>query len=99
MPMMGCLRSTTTRQNVRCDVWRYEERIIFFAGDDSGGERAATIYSPIGSAKLNGLDPERISAPCSRGLPIIQSAKSNNCCPGAWPQRPTLPAKSTESAQ
>jgi transposase len=29
-----------------------------FAGSDSGGERAAVIYSLIGTAKLNGLDPE-----------------------------------------
>lgn len=29
-----------------------------FAGSDVGGERAAAIYSLIGSAKLNGLDPE-----------------------------------------
>jgi transposase len=29
-----------------------------FAGSDTGGERAAVIYSLIGSAKLNGLDPE-----------------------------------------
>jgi transposase len=29
-----------------------------FAGADSGGERAAAIYSLVGSAKLNGLDPE-----------------------------------------
>jgi transposase len=29
-----------------------------FAGSDSGGERAAAIYSLIGSAKLNGQDPE-----------------------------------------
>jgi transposase len=29
-----------------------------FAGSDRGGERAATIYSLLGSAKLNGLDPE-----------------------------------------
>ena len=29
-----------------------------FAGSDSGGERAATIYSLIGTAKLNGIDPE-----------------------------------------
>ena len=28
------------------------------AGSDAGGERAAAIYSLIGSAKLNGLDPE-----------------------------------------
>jgi transposase len=29
-----------------------------FAGSDTGGERAAAMYSVIGSAKLNGLDPE-----------------------------------------
>ena len=29
-----------------------------FAGANCGGERAAAIYSLIGSAKLNGLDPE-----------------------------------------
>ena len=29
-----------------------------FAGSDIGGERAAAFYSLIGTAKLNGLDPE-----------------------------------------
>jgi transposase len=29
-----------------------------FAGSDAGGERAAVIYSLLGSAKLNGIDPE-----------------------------------------
>lgn len=29
-----------------------------FAGADGGGERTAAIYSLLGSAKLNGLDPE-----------------------------------------
>jgi len=29
-----------------------------FAGSDLGGERAATSYSLIGTAKLNNLDPE-----------------------------------------
>ncbi len=29
-----------------------------FAGSDKGGERAAVLYSLIGTAKLNGLDPE-----------------------------------------
>jgi transposase len=29
-----------------------------FAGADSGGERAAAIYTLIGTAKLNGLDPQ-----------------------------------------
>ena len=29
-----------------------------FAGSDAGGQRAAAIYSLLGTAKLNGLDPE-----------------------------------------
>jgi transposase len=29
-----------------------------FAGSDAGGERAAAIYSLLGTAKLNGMDPE-----------------------------------------
>jgi hypothetical protein len=29
-----------------------------FAGSDAGGERAAILYSLIGTAKLHGLDPE-----------------------------------------
>jgi transposase len=31
---------------------------FLFAGSNAGGERAAAIYSLLGSAKLNGLDPE-----------------------------------------
>ncbi len=33
-------------------------RNYLFAGADSGSERAAAIYSLIGTAKLNGVDPE-----------------------------------------
>lgn len=33
-------------------------RNYLFAGADSGSERAAAIYSPIGTAKLNDVDPE-----------------------------------------
>lgn len=29
-----------------------------FAGSDDGGERAAAIYTLLGTAKLNGLNPE-----------------------------------------
>jgi transposase len=31
---------------------------FLFAGSNAGGDRAAAIYSLLGSAKLNGLDPE-----------------------------------------
>jgi hypothetical protein len=30
-----------------------------FLGSDSGGERAATLYSLLGTAKLNGVNPEK----------------------------------------
>jgi transposase len=33
-------------------------RNYLFAGSDRGGERAAAMYSLIGTAKLNGIDPE-----------------------------------------
>jgi len=33
-------------------------RNYLFGGSDSGGERAASMYCLIGSAKLNGIDPE-----------------------------------------
>jgi transposase len=33
-----------------------------FAGSDVGGERAASIYSLIGTCKLNGIEPERYLA-------------------------------------
>lgn len=33
-------------------------RNYLFAGADRGGERAAAIYSLIGAAKLNDVDPE-----------------------------------------
>lgn len=31
---------------------------FMFLGSDAGGERAATMYSLLGTAKLNGINPE-----------------------------------------
>jgi transposase len=39
-----------------------------FAGSDAGGERAAAIYSLLGSAKLNGIDPEAYMAEVLRRI-------------------------------
>ncbi len=36
----------------------HKRKNYLFAGSNAGGERAAAIYSLLGSAKLNGLDPE-----------------------------------------
>jgi hypothetical protein len=64
-------RSTRTRTNTRLRpilALPNAERALrcvalgrknwLFVGSDDGGERAAAIYTLIGTAKLNGLDPE-----------------------------------------
>jgi hypothetical protein len=54
------------------------------AGSDSGGERAAAIYSLIDTAKLNGLDREvylREACSASRTIP---STASRSCRPGTF---------------
>ena len=74
-----------------------------FAGSDAGGERAAAIYSLVGSAKLNGLDPEaylRFVIGCIADHPVNQVAEllpwavatQINSLPSpnsktAWPER------------
>ena len=36
----------------------HNRKNYLFAGSDAGGDRAASFYSLIGTAKLNGIDPE-----------------------------------------
>src|SRR5690348_3599490 len=61
-----------------------------FAGFDSGGERAAAVYSLIGSAKLNDVAPKPTCVKCLHALPIIRSTASRSCCRGTWLLRPHL---------
>ena len=51
-------RSTTTPPSAALRAVALGRKNYLFAGSDAGGERAAAIYSLIGTAKLNGLDPE-----------------------------------------
>lgn len=41
-------------------LWKYVDnrKNWLFAGSDDGGERAAAIYTLLGTAKLNDLNPE-----------------------------------------
>jgi hypothetical protein len=39
-------------------LWRWDAKIISLQDQTAGGERAAAMYSLIGTAKLNDLDPE-----------------------------------------
>ena len=53
-----------------------------FAGSDAGGERAAAIYSLIGSAKLNGLDPEAYLREVMTRIADHPINRIRSCCPG-----------------
>ena len=55
---MAGWRSTTTPPSERCAWSPSAAKNYLFAGSDSGGERTAAIYSLIGTAKLNRIDPE-----------------------------------------
>ncbi len=71
-----------------------------FAVSNRGGESAAAIYSLIGSAKLNGIDPDfymrnglsriaehpmnRIEEPIPRNV-ATESAENSSPVPANWP--------------
>jgi hypothetical protein len=53
-----------------------------FAGSHGGGVAAATIYTIIQTAHLNGLDPEAIFGILLPGSRITRQSASAICCPG-----------------
>jgi len=56
----AAVRVASARKRRSCSlrVVALGRKNYLFAGSDAGGERAAVIYSLLGSAKLNSLDPE-----------------------------------------
>jgi hypothetical protein len=54
---------------------------FLFAGSDAGGERAAAIYSLLGSARLNGIDPERYLHHVLERIPDHPVNKINDLLP------------------
>ena len=52
-----------------------------FAGSDRGGERAAAIYTPIGTAKLNDIDPQAWLADVLRRIADHPASRLNELLP------------------
>ena len=61
---------------------QHKRKNYLFCGSDAGGERAAAIYSPIGTAKLNGIDPEAYLRYVLERIADTRSTASMNCFPG-----------------
>lgn len=64
-------------------------RNYLFAGADSGGERAAAMYSLIGTARLNGLDPEAYLAYVLERIADYPANHVDELLP--WNVAPSLP--------
>ncbi len=62
-----------------------------FAGSDEGGRRAATIYTLINTAKLNGIDPQGWLADVLARLPDYPMRRIARFSHGAGKRRPTPP--------
>ena len=55
-----------------------------FAGSDRGGERAAAIYTLIGTAKLNGVDPQAWLADVLRRIADHPARRLHELLPWNW---------------
>src|SRR5690242_10262874 len=55
-----------------------------FAGSDRGGERAAAIYTLIGTAKLNNIDPQAWLADVLRRIADHPAARLAELLPWHW---------------
>jgi transposase len=62
-----------------------------FAGSDSGGRRAATVYTIIETARINGLDPEAYLADILARIADHPASRIDELLPWNW-AAPTQPA-------
>src|SRR5438270_5493492 len=63
-----------------------------FAGSDRGGERAASMFTLIETAKLNGIDPQAWLADVLRRIADHPAAKLYELLPWHWKQSEPQPA-------
>ena len=69
---------------------------FLFAGSDCGGERAAAMYTLLGTAKLNGLDPELYLRTVLAQIPDHPISKIQDLLP--WNLAPSLQTHASKAA-
>ena len=68
-------------------------RSWLFAGSERGGQRAAFMYSLIGSAKLNGIDPQAWLADVIARISDLPVSRLPELLPWNWQQSAAQPEK------
>src|SRR5262249_24286232 len=82
---------------LRCVAIGRKNYNYLFAGSDTGGRRAAAIYSLIESAKLNGLNPPHYLADVVPPLAQQPAPRLGAPLPSDW-QPPDAPAAAASAS-
>lgn len=85
-----CLTNNTAERALRGIA--LGRRAWLFAGSDRGGERAAAMYTLIGTAKLNGIDPRAWLADVLARIADHPASRLHELLPWNWKQNPVRAA-------
>ena len=83
-----CLTNNAAERGLRCVA--LGRKAWLFAGNDRGGERAASMYSLIASAKLNDIDPRAWLADVLARIADHPASRLHELLPWNWSQAPPL---------
>jgi transposase len=77
-----CLSNNAAERSLRCVA--LGRKSWLFAGAERGGHRAAVMYSLIGSAKLNGIDPQAWLADVIARISDMPISRLSELLPWHW---------------
>lgn len=85
----GCLTNNAAERALRCVA--LGRKSWLFCGSDRGGQRAAVMYSLIGTAKLNGVDPQAWLADVLARIAGHPASRLDELLPWNWQSRKLEP--------
>jgi len=91
-----CLSNNAAERALRCVA--VGRRNWTFAGSDSGGKRAAAVYSLIETCKMNDVDPRAWLADVLARLPDHPAHRVGELLPWVWKARREAEASPTTTA-
>ena len=80
----GCLEIDNNAAERSMKNLAVGKKNYLFAGSDKGGERAATIYSLIETAKLNGVNPQSWLTHVINNIQDYPNKKIDDLLPWKW---------------